>query len=81
MYVNFVSYTSGSRQVVGTARLDGSRVVIEGHLSPSVLEMLNQGIPDRAGTGVLTLQDGETFLRALPHVFSGSYFRAGLVLS
>lgn len=71
MYVEFLNYTSGHKEVVCTLRLVNDQVVIEGQLPTSIQ-------PD-----VKLLQDKAAsptaFLQALPSAFSGSYLRANLV--
>lgn len=67
---------SGKVKTVGSARLVGSLAVVEGQLPAMVTDMLRKGIPDESGEGRLFIEDGAEFLRALPHVFRGSYFWA-----
>lgn len=72
MYVNLLSYTSGTKKVLAVIRAEGGELQVEGTLAPRIMETLDGEFQNFEG-------DGDAFLKHLPMVFSGTYTRAELV--
>lgn len=78
MHAVFTDYRTAKPVEIAKVSIRGGQLTVSGWLPESALQTLNEGVPSRDGTGILRAADGDEFLRALPHVFSGSRLRAGL---
>ena len=78
--VHFKSYAKDPKGVVlGTAFLLTDKKITMDDAAKAIVSYQDIVEPDTLE--VVTPKDGERFMRALPHNFSGSYFRAELVES
>jgi len=79
MMVRFMRVVSfdGEDQGAGTAKLIDGKVTFSNDI-PDIARDAQAGLPDGKG-GKVFPRDGETFLRALPINYRGSYFYAELV--
>jgi hypothetical protein len=75
MYVKLLSFTTGKPVLVATVRTEGDSFAVEmagdGEVPADIRRELTRAKRQNP--------DPETFLRALPSIYSGSYFRAQLV--
>jgi hypothetical protein len=76
MHANLYSYTSDPPKLVAVVEMKDDKVTVRTqneHVKKAILESVwsDKGMP-------ITAKDGKRFIKALPHIFHGSYLRAEL---
>lgn len=76
MHANLYSYTTDPPKLLAIVEMNGDKVEVRTqneNVKKAILESVwrEKGMP-------ITAKDGKRFIKALPHIFHGSYLRAEL---